>query len=88
MRKLMIAGLALFLSGCLFSPSKSDIVHKAAGADTRQQLLSALGQPDDTARLGPLEKWTYKACDGTVIFVIVGDQVTVQTSTDKNGAEK
>jgi hypothetical protein len=33
-------------------------------------------------RLGPIERWTYKARDGDVMFIIFGNQVTLQSSND------
>jgi len=83
MKKFAAIVLMLALSACLFqTPSKRDITQKSMGAETKQQLLTALGKPDDTTRLGPLEQWVYKASDGEVMFVIIGDQVSLQTSND------
>jgi hypothetical protein len=79
---LTVAVLALLalglLGGC--SRSKEDIVQKARGVSTRAELEKALGQPSDIAKLGPLERWTYKAHNGEVVFVIVGDTVTLQAA--------
>jgi hypothetical protein len=53
---------------------------KTREAKTRAQLESALGKPDDVSKLGPLEKWTYKAKNGQVVFILVGDAVTIDAA--------
>ena len=78
-RRILIALLALvLLAGC--SRSKEDIVGKAREAKTRADLERTLGKPDDIAKLGPVERWTYKASNGEDIFVVVGDAVTLQAT--------
>jgi hypothetical protein len=74
--------LALFLTGC-FGESKADILKKAKGVETADQLEAALGKPDEVDKLGPLEKWSYEASDGTVIFAIVSGTVTLEATADK-----
>ena len=74
--------LAIFLAGC-GDPTKEEILKKSEGADTKALLEKALGRPDDIKKIGPLESWTYKAADGSVNFVIAGDQVTVTSTEDK-----
>lgn len=69
--------LASVLVGCGPS-SKSDIVSKARDAKTRADLEKALGKADDVDKVGPVEKWTYKAKDGRVVFILVGDTVTIE----------
>jgi hypothetical protein len=71
--------LAALLAGC-GSPSKEELVSRARGVSTRAELEKALGKPSDIAKLGPLEKWTYKASNGQVVFVIVGDRVTLEAT--------
>ncbi len=71
----LAAGL---VAGC--SRSKEDIVQKARGVGTRAELEQALGKPSDISKLGPVEQWTYKASNGTVVFLIVGDKVTLQAT--------
>ena len=61
-------------------PTKHDIIEKAQGADTKAKLEAAVGKPTDVSKLGPLEKWVYKASDGTVVFLITGDTVTLQAT--------
>ena len=68
----------LLLLGC--SRSKEDIVGKAREAKTRADLERVLGKPDDISKLGPVERWTYKASNGQVVFVVVGDTVTIQAT--------
>ncbi len=78
-RRLLVATLALLLlAGC--SRSKEDIVGKAREAKTRADLERTLGKPDDISKLGPVEQWTYKASNGEVVFVVVGDTVTLQAT--------
>jgi hypothetical protein len=69
---------AALLAGC--SRTKEDIVEKARSVSTRAELERALGKPSDIAKLGPVEQWTYKASNGTVAFLIVGDTVTLQAA--------
>ena len=47
---------------------------------TRAELESRVGRPDDIAKLGPMERWTYKTSNGEVVFVLVGDTVTLQAA--------
>lgn len=78
-RRLLVAALALFLVvGC--SRSKEDIVGKAREVKTRADLERVLGKPSDISKLGPVERWIYKASNGEVVFVIVGDTVTLQAT--------
>ena len=74
--------LALFLTGC-FGESKADILKKAKGAETTEQLEAALGRPDEVDKLGPLEQWSYEASDGKVVFAIVAGRVTLEATADK-----
>jgi hypothetical protein len=53
---------------------------KAREVKTRAQLEKALGKPDDMSKLGPLEQWTYKARNGQVVFVLIGDTVTLEAA--------
>ena len=66
------------MGGC--SRTKEDLVEKSRRASTRAELERALGRPSDIAKLGPVEQWTYKASNGTVVFLIVGDKVTLQAA--------
>ena len=71
--------LPLVLAGC--GPStKEDMLSKARDVKTRAELEKALGKPTDLSKLGPMETWTYKASNGTVVFVVVGDTVTIQAT--------
>lgn len=75
--------LALVLSAC-GPPSKEDLLAKAKGVETRTQLEKALGKADDVSKLGPIEKWTYKAKNGKVVFVLMGDTVTIEATRDED----
>lgn len=75
--------LALFLTGC-FGDTKADVLKKAKGAETTEQLEAALGKPDEVDKLGPLEQWTYEVSDGKVVFAIVGGNVTLEATSDKS----
>ena len=76
---LLMIALALLLTACGPS-SKEDMVAKAREVKTRAELERALGKPHDVSKLGPLEKWTYKARNGQVVFVLVGDVVTLEAA--------
>jgi hypothetical protein len=60
--------------------TKEDIVSKARDVSKRAELERLLGRPDDISKLGPVETWRYKASNGEVIFLIVGDDVTLQAA--------
>ena len=62
--------------------TKEDMVGKSRDVKTRDELEKTLGRPDDIAKLGPMETWTYKASNGQVVFVIIGDTVTLQAAGD------
>ncbi len=78
----LLAGLTvlalLALTGC--SRSKEDVLARARDVKTRAELERVLGRPDDIQKLGPVETWTYKASNGQVVFMIVGDTVTLQAA--------
>jgi hypothetical protein len=76
---LLMIALALLVTAC-GPASTEDLVAKAREAKTRAELERALGKPDDVSKLGPLEKWTYKARNGQVVFVLVGDVVTLEAA--------
>ncbi len=63
--------------------SKEDILKKAKGAETSEQLERALGKPDDLGKLGPVQKWKYKAKDGHVTFIITGGKVAIDMAGKK-----
>ncbi|HKU95027.1 MAG TPA: hypothetical protein VJR58_07115 [Vineibacter sp.] len=77
-RLFMAAGMAaLVLAGCDQTPSKAEILKKAEGVKTKAELEKVLGKPAELDKVGPIEKWTYKASDGSVTYIIVADQVTL-----------
>ena len=77
---LLIAAMALVGCG---PPTKHEIVKKAEGIETKQELEAALGAPDDIDKLGPIERWTYDASDGAVEYVITGDAVALEATKDR-----
>ncbi|HET8578836.1 MAG TPA: hypothetical protein VFO18_17200 [Methylomirabilota bacterium] len=86
-RTLVFCGVLALATAC--GPStKEDIVIKAKNASTKGDLEKALGRPDDIAKLGPIEKWTYKASNGKVVFVIVGDKVTIEATGESEKEKK
>jgi len=78
-----LALLGMLLVAACFAPSKADMIKKAGDASTRAELEAALGEPSDVAKIGPIEKWTYKASDGSVVFVLTGDTITFEITEDK-----
>jgi hypothetical protein len=70
---------SLVLSAC-GEPTKKDILDKAEGIETKAELEKALGEPDDIGKVGPIERWTYEASDGTVTFVITGERVSLKAA--------
>lgn len=87
----LVPGIALALMTSCGGSTKEDIIAKAKDVSTTADLEKALGRPSDIAKLGPLEKWTYKASNGKVVFIIVGDKVTLETtggSEDEKEKEK
>lgn len=78
-RALVLGGALLAAAAC-GEPSKQDILSKAENVSTKAELEQALGSPDDVAKMGPVERWTYKASDGEVVFVITGDSVSLSAT--------
>jgi len=78
---LLLCSIGL-LAGC-GDPSKQSIIDKTKNVETKATLESTLGKPDDISKFGPLEKWTYNASDGSVVFIITGDSVAMQATGDK-----
>jgi hypothetical protein len=82
MKWLLLALAAVAVMGC-GPPSQHDILKKAEGIETKQELEATIGAPDEVDKLGPLEKWTYRASDGDVEFVIRGDKVGATSTKDR-----
>lgn len=70
--------LGFLLGAC--EDSKQDILAKAENVVSKADLRAALGEPDDIAKIGPIETWTYKAANGEVIFLITGDKVALKAA--------
>ena len=84
----LLFGGALALVTACGGSTKEDILAKAKNASTKADLEKALGRPDDIAKLGPMEKWTYKASNGKVVFMIVGDKVTIEATGESEKEKK
>jgi len=77
---LLIAAMAFIGCG---PPTQHEIVKKAEGVETKQELEAVLGAPDNVDKLGPIERWTYSASDGEVEYLITGDAVAVESTKDR-----
>ncbi len=71
-----LAALALLALAACGNPTKEELLDKAKGVATVAELRGALGAPDDIAKAGPVERWTYAASNGSVVFLVVGEAVT------------
>jgi hypothetical protein len=76
----LVCGLALLALMACGRPTKEEIVAKARDIGKRADLERVLGKPDELTKLGPVETWRYTASNGEVIFLIVGDDVTLQAA--------
>ena len=83
---LLVAFVGVAVLGC-GPPSQHDILKQAEGVETKQELEAKIGAPDEVDKLGPLEKWTYRASDGEVEFVITGDKVGLKSTKDRDDDE-
>ena len=82
----VVVALALGAAGC--GPlTKHELLKKAEGIETKDQLEAALGAPDDRSKLGPVETWKYVASDGEVTFLIAGDRVRFETAGGDGATE-
>lgn len=79
-RRLVLAAAFLLLVAACGKPTKEDMLRKSENARSKNDLVAAIGQPDDIAKLGPLETWTYRASNGEVVFAIIGDSVALQAA--------
>lgn len=79
----LLALAAAVALGC-GPPSQHEIIEKAEGLETKQELEAAIGAPDEVDKLGPLERWTYRAADGDVEFAIRGDKVALEATKDRD----
>jgi hypothetical protein len=84
---LLVAFAAVAVLGC-GPPSQHDILKQAEGVETKQELEAKIGAPDEVDKLGPLERWTYRASDGDVEFVITGDNVGAKSTKDRDDDEE
>ena len=77
----LVMVLVLPLAGC-GGNTKQDITKKTENVKTKAELERILGKPANFNKLGPIETWTYKASDGEVSFLITGDTVQMQATSD------
>jgi hypothetical protein len=77
----LAVALVLALAGC-GPDTKHEILEKAENVETKADLEAALGAPDDRDKVGPIETWTYEVSDGEVTFVITGETVRMQTTSE------
>lgn len=84
-RVVVFGGLTILaaLGGCDSSPTKAEILKKATGLKTKEELERVLGVPAKLDKLGPLERWTYNAKDGVVVFTIVAGRVALDETGDR-----
>jgi len=86
MISLLLAFAAVAVLGC-GPPSQHEILKQAEGVETKQELEAAIGAPDEVDKLGPMERWTYRASEGDVEFVITGDKVKFKSTKDRDDDE-
>ena len=86
MISLLLAFAAVAVLGC-GPPSQHEILKQAEAVETKQELEAAIGAPDEVDKLGPMEKWTYRASEGDVEFVITGDKVKFKSTKDRDDDE-
>lgn len=80
MVRTLLVGLVMLGVVACGRATKEEIVAKARDISVRAELERVLGRPDDIAKLGPVETWRYRASNGEVVFLIVGDNVTLQAA--------
>lgn len=66
--------------------TKHDLLKKTELVTTKAELEQILGAPDDRNKLGPIESWTYQASDGKVTFLIAGNTVQLQATSESDPA--
>lgn len=75
---------ALLLALACARETKHDLLQKAELVTTKAELEQILGPPDERHKLGPIETWTYEASDGKVNFLIAGNTVQLQATSDSD----
>lgn len=76
----LVLAVVVIAAAAACGRTKEDIIERAHKVTTRTELQKVVGRPDDIAKLGPAEIWTYRAKNGEVIFVVIGEQVTLQAA--------
>jgi hypothetical protein len=78
----LAASLMLALVAC-GKPTKEALLQKAGDPKNKAQLVERLGQPDEIGKLAVIEIWTYRGSNGSVVFTLVADNVTVVATTEQ-----
>ena len=84
-RWIALAFVCLLALACA-RETKHDLLKKTERVTTKAELEQMLGPPDDRNKLGPIETWTYEASDGKVTFLIAGDTVQLQATSESDPA--
>ena len=79
----LAAGLMLAVAAC-GKPTKEAMLQKAGDPKYKADVVARLGQPDGIGKLGPIEIWTYRASNGSLVFTILADNVTLVATTEQN----
>lgn len=82
-RRIALAAALLLALACA-RETKHDLLQKAELVTTKAELEQILGPPDERHKLGPIETWTYEASDGKVNFLIAGNTVQLQATSDSD----
>ena len=82
MSRTFALGLGLLVALACARETKHDLLKKAELVTTKAELEQKLGAPDDRMKLGPIETWTYEVSDGKVTFLIAGDTVQIQATSE------
>ncbi len=82
-RWIAISGVLLLALACA-RETKHGVLKKAEFVTSKAELEKILGPPDDRHKLGPIETWTYEVSDGKVTFLIAGDTVQIQATSDRD----
>jgi hypothetical protein len=83
----LAAGLMLAVAAC-GKPTKEAMLQKVGDPKKKAEVVALLGQPDEIGKLGPIEMWTYRASNGSVVFTMLADNVTLIASMEQNKKQR